>query len=129
MTMMVDTGSADLYDDLPTKAPTLPPQSLIDYTNSWLHGPNAPSPAGVPGAPLLTGETFHISNGSATDIYQAGIGLSTTIAVGNLRIKNLTVGITTEDGFKNDLDGMLGLAFRRLNSCASPIPRVLGCGT
>ncbi|KAL8738247.1 MAG: hypothetical protein Q9181_000927 [Wetmoreana brouardii] len=91
--VMIDTGSADF----------------------WLHGPNAPSSKGTPGAKVVPDETFEIGYGG-NDGVQRGVGVSTTVQIGDLRLTDYTVGVTTHDDYKSSLDGIMGLGFQGSNS-------------
>ncbi|KAI4249422.1 MAG: hypothetical protein LQ352_005651 [Teloschistes flavicans] len=91
--MMIDTGSSDF----------------------WLHGPKAPPAKAGPGATPKLGETFDITYGDS-DVHTSGVGVSTTVKIGNVSVQDFTLGVATRDGYPNSIvDGIMGLGFKNLN--------------
>lgn len=84
--------------------------------DSWLHGSKAPPAKGGPGAKLVPGESFSIAYGGSSNA-QEGNGVSTRVSIGDLSVPDYIVGTVTHDAYKSSLDGIMGLAFTKLNSC------------
>lgn len=53
--------------------------------------------------------------------HQKGIGVSTTVDIGALSVKDFIVGVVTQDAYKSSLDGIMGLGFMGGNSCTLAI--------
>ncbi|KAL9581364.1 MAG: hypothetical protein Q9212_003937 [Teloschistes hypoglaucus] len=93
VSMLIDTGSSDF----------------------WLSGLKAPSAKGEPGAKLVLGETFNLTYGSSI-AEVSGVGVSTTVKLADLSVKDFTLGVATKNGYANKVtDGIMGLGFKGLN--------------
>ncbi|KAL8793226.1 MAG: hypothetical protein Q9195_004162 [Heterodermia aff. obscurata] len=97
VTMMIDTGSADLYALLRSRY-----SGTLTQYESWLHGSKAPPAKGGPGAKLVPGESFSIAYGGSSNV-QEGNGVATTVHIGDLSVSNYVVGTVIHDVYKNEL--------------------------
>lgn len=108
---------------------SLIPLSRLLTGDSWLTGPNAPSPDGsTPGAPMMQHEGqnawFNVAYQAAPNSSTLGPVVATEVQLGSLTVPRFGVGVATQLGFNYPLEGFMGLAFKGLNTGMSQIPQV-----